>query len=194
MTPKQKRGSHNRKTSSDWLETHGDALYAYALSRVRENHAAEDLLQETLLSAIQSANQFKGRSTERTWLIGIMRHKILDYFRNKARSQISNGQDLEQLPPHRQFTSKGRWQTPPRPWAQNPALLYENKEFWQVYERCRSALPDVLAQTYTLRELEGISVEDACKILDITPTNLSVRLYRARLALRECLDFRWFNA
>ncbi|MFN3166157.1 MAG: sigma-70 family RNA polymerase sigma factor [Phycisphaeraceae bacterium] len=188
--------TYELKTSdpSAWLELHGDALYAYALSRVRRPDVAEDLVQEALLAALGCADTFRGRSQERTWLIGILRHKVLDHFRKRKRSRevqepaMGEGRGTMGL-----FNRRGRWHPKPNAWSGDPAAVYEDAEFWRVYEACRARLPSTLAEAYILRELEGLSPEQVCGVLDITPSNLGVRLHRARLAMRGCLDERWFQ-
>ena len=178
-----------------WLERHGDAMYAYAMSRVSRSDVAEDLVQDALLSALNGAEQFMGRSEERTWLIGILRHKVMDHFRRKKRTKevqepdLGQGQGTMGL-----FNKKGRWAPRPHDWGGDPSEVYEHAEFWRVYELCRTRLPTTLSEAYILRELEGLDTEEVCKILTISATNLSVRLHRARLALRGCLEDRWFHA
>lgn len=184
----------NLADPGQWVSDHGEALYGYAMSRVRRSDVAEDLVQETLLSALKAAHGFEGRSTERTWLIGILRHKVLDYFRRMGRSKEVQAPELgEGAGSLGLFTKRGRWKPKPQAWGDDPAHLYEQAEFWQVYEACRAMLPTTLAEAYTLRELEGLSQQDVCKTLGITATNLSVRLHRARLALRHCLEERWHS-
>ena len=179
---------------SAWLGAHGDALYSYALSRVRKSDVAEDLVQETLLAALGAAQSFQGRSQERTWLIGILRHKVLDYFRRRRRSKeiqdptLGDGEGTMGL-----FNKRGRWHPKPKAWGGDPAAIYEDAEFWQVYEACRTRLPATLAEAYILRELEGLPAEQVCTVLDISTSNLGVRLHRARLAMRNCLDESWFQ-
>lgn len=189
--------AYELKTSdpSGWLSRHGDALYAYALSRVRRSDVAEDLVQDALLSALRNADTFAERSQERTWLIGILRHKVLDHFRKHKRSAQFKENELERA--HGTmglFNKRGRWAKRPCEWKDDPASVYEQKEFWETYDACRRRMPAALGEAYILRELEGFTVEQACNFLDITATNLSVRLHRARLALRECLEQHWFES
>lgn len=184
----------NTSDPTAWLSTHGDALYAYAMSRVRRPEVAEDLVQEALLAALASADTFEGRSQERTWLIGILRHKVLDYYRRRKRTKEVQEPEMGDGPGTMGlFDKRGRWAPKPAGWGGDPAEIYEDGEFWQLYELCRSRLPSTLAHAYILRELEALSVDQACEVLGITSANLSIRLHRARLALRGCLEDRWFN-
>ncbi|MEM9346687.1 MAG: sigma-70 family RNA polymerase sigma factor [Planctomycetota bacterium] len=189
--------TYQLKTSdpSDWLNRHGDALYAYALSRVSRADLAEDLVQDALLSALRNADTFQERSQERTWLIGILRHKVIDYFRaHRRQTQLEESELEKQRGTLGLFNRRGRWAEQPCKWKDDPASVYEQKEFWETYDACRKRLPRTIGEAYIIRELEGFSVEQACKFLDITATNLSVRLHRARLAMRECLEQHWFEA
>ena len=189
--------TYELKTSdpSGWLSRHGDALFAYAFSRVSKADLAEDLVQDALLSALRNADTFSERSQERTWLIGILRHKVIDHFRAHRRNTRLKETELERKQGTLGlFNRRGRWAQQPCEWKDDPASLYEQKEFWETYDLCRKRLPKTIGEAYIIRELEGFSVEQACKLLDITATNLSVRLHRARLALRECLEQRWFEA
>jgi RNA polymerase sigma-70 factor (ECF subfamily) len=83
----------SRADPERWVDEHGDCLYRYALTRVRKEEVAEDLVQETLLVAVRTHEKFGGRSTERSWLVGILKNKICDHFRKLGRE--TNFTDLE---------------------------------------------------------------------------------------------------
>ncbi|HEY2961338.1 MAG TPA: sigma-70 family RNA polymerase sigma factor [Pyrinomonadaceae bacterium] len=183
---------------TDWLGEHGDYLYRYALMRVRDTAAAEDLLQETLLAAMGSYQAHEGRSSERTWLIGIMRHKVVDYFRRLARTpefQMSNEAGRDDLD---WFENQGPWrghwredQAPIR-WPVDAVKLLESREFWEIFDRGLALLSPQMAIAFTLREIDGLSSEEICEILDVTPNNLWVILHRGRAKLRHFLETEWF--
>ncbi len=176
---------------AEWVAIHGDALLGFALARVGKQDLAEDLVQETLLAAWQARNSFSNRSNFRTWLVGILRRKIADHYRRQGREP----QRAE--PPHdgnsTQFDALGSWLTAAQPWDETPHQLAENMEFWDVLARCISVAPAHLAIAFRLREFDSLSVDEICQRLDITRKHLSVRLHRARLALRECLQLNWFS-
>ena len=179
---------------SRWLEMHGQALYTYAFSRVRRNEVAEDLVQETFLAALRGVRDFEGRSQERTWLIGILRHKMLDHFRKLKR--INEVQPLEGGDAKRLMSLLDQPGRAPRPgkWGSDPATICEDKEFWRIYyDICKTKLPKTVGEAYILRELEGLSVENVCEVLDISSKKLAVRIHRARQALRDCLEEQWFD-
>jgi len=182
-------------TAEKLLDEHGDALYAYAVSRVRRSDIAEDLVQETLLAALQSMDAFAARSEPRTWLIGILRHKIFDHYRRTRRILDTQTPHLgEETGELGLFNKRGQWAPKPQSWGADPATAAESQDFWRVYANCRSLLPTTLCEPYLLREIEGLSAQEVCKVLQITATNLSVRLHRARLALRSCLENKWFDS
>ncbi|MCF6324391.1 MAG: sigma-70 family RNA polymerase sigma factor [Gammaproteobacteria bacterium] len=176
-----------------WVAQHGDALFRYALMKMRDEAQAEDMVQETFLAALKARERFSGQSSEKTWLIGILKHKIIDHFRKYKREQSSD--DIESLTEqlNQQFDHTGHWSIPMRTW-QEPEQAHENKEFWKVFAACIAHLPDHLADLFILREVKGLSSEEICKLLDISTTNnMWVMLSRARMRLRGCLDSRWFN-
>jgi RNA polymerase sigma-70 factor (ECF subfamily) len=184
---------------TDWLGRHGDYLYRYALMRVRDTATAEDLLQETLLAAMGSYQAHEGRSSERTWLVGIMNHKVVDYFRRLARTpdfQVSNDEGRDNLD---WFESEGTWRghwredQAPISWPVDAMRLVESHEFWEIFDRGLARLSPQMAIAFTLREIDGLSSEEICEVLDVTPTNLWVILHRGRAKLRHFLEAEWFR-
>jgi RNA polymerase sigma-70 factor (ECF subfamily) len=141
------------------------------------------------LAALQSWESFAGNSSERTWLIGILRHKILDFFRRKRPEQ-----DVDDEAWRSEYFDKHRhWNDKLLNWKHDPQDLAENQEFWQVLQGCLRELSQVMARAFVMRELEGMRSEEVCKHLEISQTNLWVRLHRARLQLRRCLELNWFT-
>ncbi|HXE53451.1 MAG TPA: sigma-70 family RNA polymerase sigma factor [Tepidisphaeraceae bacterium] len=178
-------------SASRWLDDHGDALYAYALARVRSPEAAEDLVQETLLAGLSAHHRFEGNSAERTWLFGILKHKLLDHLRKAIRqrplTEIESDVDAEF------FSGGGHWKLSVSRWPGDPQQALENAEFHQTLAHCMSKLPSRIAQLFWLREAEGFTTEQLCQELDITATNVWAMLHRARLRLRQCLSVNWFE-
>lgn len=176
-----------------WVAQHGDALFRYALMKMRDPSQAEDMVQETFLAALKARHNFSGQSSEKTWLIGILKHKIIDHFRKHKREQSSD--DIETLSEQldQQFDQRGHWDVSLARW-QNPDQAHENEAFWKTFSACIAHLPDHLADLFILREIKGLTTEEICKLLDISTTNnMWVMLSRARMRLRNCLDSRWFN-
>ncbi|MDF7798054.1 sigma-70 family RNA polymerase sigma factor [Pontiellaceae bacterium B1224] len=176
------------------VDEHGDALYSYALSRLNNPASAEDVVQETLLAALRSGKTFSGRSSARTWLIGILKHKIVDLIRKEGRELPIDKVADQETPEEEFFDRKGRWRIKPVEWQVNPLKILEQKEFMGVLFQCMEHLPDRLHRLFVLRELEEQDSDLICKELGITPTNLWVMLHRARMRLRGCLTENWFGA
>ena len=178
-----------------WLQDHGDTLYRYALRRLHNSAHAEDAVQETLLAAFQARASYSGRASEKTWLIGILKHKIIDFIRKQVRE--STVDDINALSDaaadggiDAQFDARGHWIHPPQDWG-NPVKALQDHQFIEIFEHCLGRLKPVHAQIFSLKELTGQSIDEICKELDITATNCSVILYRARMGLRRCLENRW---
>jgi RNA polymerase sigma-70 factor (ECF subfamily) len=174
---------------AEWLEQYGDALYRYALSRLRRPHDAEEVVQETLLAALQARHQFNGRSHPRTWLLGILRHKILSRLRSAARQRAP--QDVHSLDAF--FDAGGEWRKPTVRWG-DPAEAAVRKDFWRVVGSCLAQLPPRMAAAFVLRTLDDRTPDDVCEELTISPANFWVLLHRARLQLVRCLQIHWFDA
>lgn len=175
-----------------WIGLYGDAMFRYAYARLRDRAYAEDAVQECLLAALSARDSYRGDSSEKSWLFGILKHKILDQIRRSAREvQIGDETETDAII-ERNFDSSGRWLTPPGEW-QNPAGSVENSHFWTMLERCIDALPKTLSVAIRLIEIDEVSSDEACKAMGITATNLWVRLHRARIGLRECIHRSWFS-
>ncbi len=178
----------------DWLDDYGDMLYCYALLRVRSEATAEDLVQETLLAGFQGFEKFSGKSSVRTWLMGILKHKIIDFFRkNRHEQTLLKESDLgEDLLAH-QFDQRGHWSIELLEWK-TPDQHLSNKQFQQIFQQCLSRLPQRMLDLFMLRTIDGVSSEDCCDILGFDSNNqLWVTLSRTRMRLRQCLEIKWFS-
>jgi len=180
-----------------WVDDHGDYLYQYAFSRLRDPIRAEDFVQETLLAALKSHERFQGRSTERGWLTGILKHKILDHFRKAGREISFTDLNFYLAEEDQTFDHQGmagHWvaDQAPSDWTRTGEPM-DRGAFWEALDRCTGKLPRRHAQVFLLREVDQLPGEEICSILNISPNNLSVMLHRARLALRHCLDISWFG-
>lgn len=166
-------------------------LLRYASLQLRDRHAAEDAVQETLLAALAGAEGFAGRSNLRTWLTGILKHKIVDAVRRAARDGAAPDPGEAELDAQL-FDHRGHWVDPPAAWPDPDASL-EQRQFFAVLEQCLERLPAKTARAFMMREHLGFETGDICKELGVTPTHCWVLLYRARAALRECLQANWFR-
>jgi len=197
MSTKRKRTPLTRPSQTGpeaWLAQYGDALYRYAYYRVYDSAVAEDLVQETLLAAWRAHEDFRGESAERTWLTGILKHKIIDYLRRAHREVALEDLAADADAVDRLFArdDQDHWRVEPAPWD-NPDGALESTQFWAILRDCLAALPAQQAAAFAATEIEGLSVADFCKDSDISTTNLYVTLHRARLRLRECLEQNWFG-
>ena len=192
MTEKPKDAAKTEFTA--WVQAHMHILYGYALQRVSDPDVAEELVQETFLAALKNRKQFKQRSSERTWLVSILRYKLVDYIRRQKRLRREQTplDSLEEPSPDC-FNASGHWVEMPAEWTYNPAVIAENEEFWTIFQDCLSRLPKSIADVFILREMEQLRSNNVCKVLKISESNLWVRLHRARLQLRECLEKNWFS-
>lgn len=179
-----------REDAASWLAEHGDALFRYARLRVGRRELAEDLVQDTFVAALQARARYEGGSSVRTWLLSILKHKIVDHYRPSTAARSVEGSDaiLSSF-----FGPDGLWKRALASWR-TPDKALEDREFWEVFDGCLGGLPRALASVFFLRELEGLGTEELRDRLEISEGNLRVRLHRARLLLRECLERRWFAA
>ncbi|MCI0364095.1 MAG: sigma-70 family RNA polymerase sigma factor [Phycisphaerales bacterium] len=185
-----------------WLDEHGDYLFGFAMKRIQNAHAAEDLVQETLLAAMTAQGSFEARSAVRSWLIGILKHKIADHIRAKTRETSAMGPTYEPEPisdetlatwVENQFSVRGKWKLRPAKWSDDPKSEAERGELAKVLTDCLDKLPSQAAETFILSESQGHSAESLSKVFDLSTTDIGVILYRARMALRRCLEVSWFG-
>jgi RNA polymerase sigma-70 factor (ECF subfamily) len=176
------------------LDTHRRYLLRVAQLQLRDEALAEDVVQETLVAALSARDGFSGRSSLKTWLTGILKHKIVDAIRQKQRQPIimatfEEETDLDDFDPL--FKDNGGWAAPPADWG-DPENALSRREFMDVMEACLEKLPANTARVFVMREVMELASDEICKELTITTNNLWVILYRARMALRQCLEQNWF--
>ena len=175
-----------------WVDRHGDALFRFAMTRLGDRDLAEETVQETFLAALEARDRFAAASSERTWLIAILKHKVIDRIRRSAREErvTETGADDEAMAA---LFERGYWRSRPSAWPRDPAATIESREFRKALMRCLARLPEALGHALRLREADQIETTELCDILGITPTNLGTLLHRARARLRRCLDKTWFG-
>jgi len=162
--------------------------------QLRNPEAAEDAVQEALLAALAGEANFEGRSNLRTWLTGILKHKIVDTIRRQSREQPAPEFDVqgEAAEVDAPFDRRGHWDEAPDAWEQPEGALGQ-KQFLAALEACLRALPERTARVFMMREHLGLETSEICKELAITSTHCWVMLHRARMALRLCLEKNWFG-
>lgn len=176
------------------LESHRGYLLRVAHLQLRDRDTAEDVVQDTIVAALAGQTGFTGKSSVKTWLTGILKHKIVDAIRRRQREPVAattldpelDLDDFDAL-----FRDNGSWETPPADWG-DPEAALNQRQFFDVVELCMEKLPPNTARVFLMREVLELESEEICKELTITANNLWVILYRARMALRQCLEQNWF--
>jgi len=175
------------------FEAHRRYLFRVARLQLRDDDLAEDIVQDTLVAALQGASRFSGKSSVKTWLTGILKHKIVDAIRRKsgrpALASLDEECQIEDF--DALFDETGHWNNPPSDWG-NPDAAFESGEFLEVMERCLEQLPPNTARVFMMREVMELESSEICNELSITSNNLWVIMYRARMSLRQCLEQHWF--
>jgi len=177
-------------------EIEGQRSYLLRIARLqlRNQAVAEDVVQDTLIAALEGASRFAGQSAVRTWLVGILKHKIVDQIRRGSREvalvvDVADGAegDFDSL-----FDASGHFVESPSEWG-NPEQTLQQKRFYEVLDICLDQLSPNLGRIFLMREFLGLDTEEICKDLKISATNCWVMLYRARMGLRACLEKNWFH-
>ena len=177
----------------EWLDLYGDSLYQFALARVRNPSTAEDLVQETFLAGMRAISSFEGRSSLKSWLIAILKNKIIDHLRKASRQKEEVFEEETIDLPVRGFSSIGIWNVYVPNWAGSPEGVLENQQFMEVIKNCFEKLPDRSRRLFQLKLLQDLDTEEICKLLEISSSNYWVLVHRARLALRECVESNWYR-
>jgi RNA polymerase sigma-70 factor (ECF subfamily) len=172
-----------------WVNKYADALYAYTVVRVTDVQQAEDIVQNTFLSAWKARDTYKGQASEKNWLYAILKNKIIDHFRKQSGRRITLATGEEEL----YFDEGGHWmeESKPREWGINMEQPVEAKEFYSILEQCKQKLKDIQQKVFVMKYMEDIDADEICKYLGITPSNYWVLIHRAKLHLRKCLEKNW---
>lgn len=177
--------------SERWVDDHGDVLFRYACTRLRDPAAAEDAVQETFLGAFKARNRFTPGQSVRGWLMGILKHKIVDHLRRSARQVQVSDEEAKTLLESPLMRWSGIPTMGPAPWKFSPRRAVEQREFWDVFKSCLGKLQELQHTAFVLKEVDGLSTEEVCKELDITANYLWVLLHRSREQLKKCLEANW---
>jgi len=189
-----KRSKKERVHPSKWVSEYGDFLYLFAYSRVNSKEVAEDLVQETFLSALKGLNSFRGESTELTWLTSILRRKVIDHYRKSSTKKETAASQFTS-PFHSDGDHEGHWimERAPKDWQTRTEDPMQQDEFQRIMDICLSLLPDKWKSVFILKVIEELQSDDVCKEIGCTSSNLWVILHRARLQLRECIENKWLS-
>ncbi len=175
----------------NWVDEHGDYLFRYAMSRLRNHDSAEEVVQETFVAGLKAIEQYAGKGSVRAWLLGILKRKIIDHVRMRQRAisvaDIEQSDNITEI----LFDERGSWREDPRIFGQRPDAALDSEEFWSVLKGCLEGLPERQRNVFVLREIEDTSSNEICNDLEITRSNLWVLLHRARLRLANCIKNKW---
>jgi len=182
---------HYQLQPNSWVDRYADMLYAYTLSRVSNASLAEDIVQETFVSAWKARDSYNGQASEKNWLYAICKNKIIDAFRKQAASPVVAGSAETDI----YFDDAEHWKanTQPNMWGIDYSTTVETKEFYRILESCKSKLKDIQQKVFVLKYMEDNDAEDICKVLNITASNYWVLIHRAKLHLRKCLEKNWLQ-
>ncbi|MBP6624205.1 MAG: sigma-70 family RNA polymerase sigma factor [Chitinophagaceae bacterium] len=173
-----------------WVVNYSDYLFNHALYRINDVEQAEDLVQETFLSAYKSKALYKGEASEKTWLVSILKNKIIDYYRKKA--SLSKTFDLQRDSNENFFFEQedGHWKenTIPADLKLDPHNQLQQKELANILLICFEKLPEMWNQILKLKLIDQEKSEALCKTFNISSSNLWVIVHRAKLQLRDCLQ------
>ncbi|AUC85742.1 RNA polymerase subunit sigma-70 [Polaribacter sp. ALD11] len=178
--------------SNKWIDNYADYLYNYSISRVNNSDLAKDLVQETFFAGLKSAKNFQGKASERTWLVSILKRKIIDHYRkinsNKGKAEV-------RMNFYNDGENEGDWleERVPQSWDNASEKNIENEELRNQLEVCINKLPEKYAMVFRMKTVQEFETEEICKELDITSSNLWVIIHRARTQLRKCMEDNWFN-
>jgi RNA polymerase sigma-70 factor (ECF subfamily) len=181
--------SENVLNPEHWVDRYSDYLYNYTITRINDPEMVKDLISETFLAGLKSKDNFKGLANERTWLVSILKRKIIDHYRkmnsNKGKAEVRISYNYDE--------SEGDWleEQVSDPFEKNAEDSLENKELGIAIFNCLDSLSEKQATIFKMKTIDGFDTEAICKEFDITPSNLWVIIHRARKALAECLENNW---
>lgn len=188
-------GKGNDLDTNTCLDEYGDYLFRFALLKLKNTALAEDMVQETLISAMTAKDGFSSKASVRTWLTTIMKNKIIDHWRRQGReiSAIDLMGDTDEDASVDEFFDKaGRWADMPNAFP-NPDAALESKQFWGIFEHCLSRLKPQQAEVFLAKEVHGMSSEEIAESYSLSSNNLWVLMHRARVALGKCLELHWVS-
>lgn len=189
--------NQSQQTTAEWVRQYGDDLYTWACHKISDDVLAEDLVQDTFLSAIQSFSTFKGNSNVKTWLFSILNNKIIDHYRQSARSslRLEDPQEIQSLALMNSiFNRDGEWvDTGVHPHWTNETNLLDDPDFDKVMSTCLDELPPNWKTMVVAKYLLEKESQEICQELKITPSNYWQVLHRAKLMLKKCIELQWFN-
>jgi RNA polymerase sigma-70 factor (TIGR02943 family) len=178
-----------------WVSNHADYLYSYAMSRLNDEDLARDIVQDTFLAALERVDRFEGRSTERTWLTAILKHKVVDQYRKRSSGIGRNTERLDDPNSVDVFfeSEDGHWksQYQPKSFGIEEQDPMHAKEFNMILQKCMQKLPSLWLSVFTMKHIDDETTEMICHELKVTPSNFWVIIHRTKVDLRNCLQKNW---
>ncbi|MCX6199371.1 MAG: sigma-70 family RNA polymerase sigma factor [Bacteroidetes bacterium] len=183
-----------------WIDRYGDILFNYTITRINKREVAEDLVQETFFSAYKARESFQQEASEKTWLIAILKRKIIDHYRKKStQNELSvfdkdSKDDFVNYFFDKESGNGGHWadSSAPQEWRKDFQTSVESDEFNAILKNCLGKLSEKTSAVFTLKNMEDLDSDEICKELQITASNYWVLMHRAKLQLRECMEKNWF--
>ncbi|MEN8702569.1 MAG: sigma-70 family RNA polymerase sigma factor [Polaribacter sp.] len=182
----------NTLNPNKWIDDYADYLFNYAVVRVNNSDLAKDLVQDTFFAGLKSAKNFQGKASERTWLVSILKRKVIDHYR-KINSK--KGQAEVRMNFYNDGENEGNWleERVPQDWNNASEKAIENEELKSQIDVCIDNLPEKYAMVFRMKTIQEFETEEICKELEISASNLWVIIHRARTQLRKCMEDNWFN-
>ena len=179
--------------AEEWVEKYGDLLYNYTCKRITDRTTAEDIVQDTFLSAWKARNTYNGEASEKTWLFTICKNKIIDYFRRRSNNPIQYA-EIDTTGNFFDDTNHWRQEEQPKDWGINDKQNIETKEFYNILELCKRKLQAMQQSVFVMKYMEDLEAEEICKVLNLSSSNYWVIIHRAKLQLRKCIEKNWLTA
>lgn len=179
-----------KETVTQWVSEYGDDLYSWAFYKTSNKEVAEDLTQETFIAAFSNIDKFQEKSEPKTWLFSILKNKIIDFYRKKAKG-FSVSYD-EYFQPMKQsddlFNENERWNEASDITSQH---WLDNPEFTSILSKCKDKLPEnwqlIIQAKFVLNKESAL----ICQEIGITPSNYWQIMHRSKLLLKKCIEFNW---
>lgn len=179
---------------NSWADKYTDYLFSFAFYKVGKREEAEDLVQETFLSAYKGRETYNGTASEKTWLMAILKNKIADYYRkpqftNSFSSYIDETEDSFESGFFDQ-NNYGRWSEKivENYFSKAADGYLISKEFQKFLGICLDKMPSKLKGVFVSKYIDEEKTEDICKEYDISPSNYWVIVFRSKTILRTCLE------
>jgi RNA polymerase sigma-70 factor (ECF subfamily) len=152
--------------------------------------AADDVVQDAWIAVVRALPRFEGRSSLRTWVLQIVCNTAKTRRRKDQRTiAAGDAAEVEDLALAGRFQADGHWQTPPAHWqASSPEQYLEQEQLKSVIDQAVQKLPESQRTVLTLCDIEGVDMDEVCKILEVTESNGRVLLHRARTRVWSAID------